>query len=221
MRKLLIMSFLSIALVARAQEVKPFKMNVQFTLDRYGNAQVTFSMRMNASQWDDFKHSIGNNQSLLKRELERNLPSYFLSDFDYKEDAMDRSYSLSFKANGICKIDERGRWYAELDAKNPDITKLSDNVYMMITDMQSGGQLIQANSKFIFPDEASDIREEKDAFGKARFTFEMKGSSGRSSVVQYGGIVLVVVGLLLGWRNYRKQTLAVLKRPVPTTGSVE
>ena len=83
------------SLVLFAQEIKPFKVSIEFKLDEKGNAQVTYGSKMNAGQWDNFKRSMGNNQSLLKRQIERGLPAYFLSDFEYKEDAMDR-------ANCIC-----------------------------------------------------------------------------------------------------------------------
>lgn len=202
MKKIILISLLCIiSFGIRADEIKPFKVNIEFLADEYGNAKVTYGMKMNASQWDNFKRSMGNNQSLLKRQMERGMPAYFLSDFDYKEDAMDRSYTLSFNAYGVCKIDENGKWYAELGDKNPDVTKLSDNTYMIISDMSEGGMLIQANQKIIFPSSASNIKEEKDSFGKARFTFDMTGNSNTGMAMQYGGIGLMVLAAFLGWKK--------------------
>ncbi|HNR18998.1 MAG TPA: hypothetical protein PKN75_01990 [Bacteroidia bacterium] len=190
--------------IITAQEIKPFKINLEFTLDEYGNSKVIYSCKMNASQWDNFKRSTGNNQSLLKREIEKGLPAFFLSDFEYKEDAMDRSYSLSFNAKGVATINSKGKWVVDLDAKNPDVTKLSDNTYMMITESSAGGQLIQTTNKLVFPESATDIKEEKDSFGKAIFTFDMGGSSGMGKAMQYGGIGLIVAGLFLGWRKSKQ-----------------
>ncbi|MCC6384132.1 MAG: hypothetical protein LC117_04035 [Bacteroidia bacterium] len=185
----------------KSQEVvKPLKVNIELAIDENGNAQATYQTKLNAGQWDAFKRSMGNNQSLLKRSIERSLPAYFLTDFKYEEDAMDRSYSLKFNAYGMCHIDASGKWVAELDVKNPDITKLDDNTYMIISEMVSGGQLIQANQKIIFPSSASDIKEEKDAFGKAIFTFKMSGSSATGKTMQYAGIGLLIIGAVLMWR---------------------
>lgn len=191
-----------IANVANAQqEIKPIKVNIEFNVDDKGNAKVSYAMTMNAARWDNFKRSLGSNPSLLKREMERALPAYFLSDFDYKEDVMNRSYSLSFNASGVCKVDEKGKWYAEWDTKNPDVTKLTDNSYMIITDMSLSGQMIQANQKINFPSLASDINQEKDAFGKTRFTFRMSSSSGTGKIMQYGGIGCIALGLFFAWRK--------------------
>ncbi len=204
MKKILIIAFLISTVSLNAQEIiKPLKVNIEFLVDKYGNAKTTYSMKMTASQWDNFKRGMGNNQSLLKRTMERAMPAYFLSDFEYKEDAMDRSYQLSFNAYGVCKPGADGRWHAELGEKNPDITKLSDNSYMIISEMSSGGGLIQANQKVIFPDEASDIKMDKDAFGKALFSFKMSGASGQGRMMMYGGIGLIIMGLFLGWKNSR------------------
>lgn len=192
------------SLVLFAQEIKPFKVSIEFKLDEKGNAQVTYGSKMNAGQWDNFKRSMGNNQSLLKRQIERGLPAYFLSDFEYKEDAMDRAYTLTFNAYGVCKVNSTGKWVIDLDTKNPDVTKVSDNVYMMISEASAGGQLIQTNQKIIFPESASDIKEEKDAFGKAHFTFSMGNTSMSGKVMQYGGILLIISGLFLGWKKSKQ-----------------
>jgi hypothetical protein len=205
MKKIIITLFtLFVCVNIRAQEIKPLKVNLQFTLDEFGNGKVIFSSKLNASQWDNFKRSMGNNQSLLKRELERALPGYFLSDFEYKEDAMDRSYSLSFNAYGISTVNSAGKWVINLDAKNPDVTKVSDYEYMMISESSSGGQLIQTTQKLIFPGSASNIKQEKNSFGKAIFTFDMSGSSTTGNALQYGGIGLMLVAVFLGWRKSKQ-----------------
>jgi hypothetical protein len=202
MKKILFITFLMCSFSLAAQEIiKPVKVNIEFMVDKFGNAKTSYSMKMTASQWDNFKRSMGNNQSILKRTMERAMPAYFLSDFEYKEDAMERSYQLSFNAYGVCKPGVDGRWHAELGEKNPDITKLSDNSYMIISEMSSGGGIIQANQKIIFPDEASDIKVDKDAFGKALFSFKMSGTSGTGKMMMYGGIGLIALGLFLGWKN--------------------
>lgn len=202
MKKLIIflLSILTINFTS-AQEIKPFKVNVEFKLDENGSSKVVYSAKMNAGQWDNFKRTMGNNQSLLKREVERGLPAFFLSDFEYKEDAMERSYSLSFNAQGVATVNNTGKWVVDLEAKNPDVTKLSDNTYMMITESSSGGQLIQITNKLIFPESASNIKEEKDSFGKAIFTFDMGAGGGMGMAMQYGGIGLIVAGLFLGWKK--------------------
>ncbi|MEP7167840.1 MAG: hypothetical protein ABI855_00565 [Bacteroidota bacterium] len=201
MKKIALVLIMLVNAAYAQQEIKPIKINMEFNIDETGNAKITSTMTMNAAQWDNFKRSLGINPSLLKRQMERSLPGYFLSDFDYKEDVMNRSFSLAFNAYGMCKVDESGKWYAEWTTKNPDVTKLTDNTYMIITDMSTGGQIVQANQKINFPSSASDIKQEKDAFGKTRFTFNMSSHSGMGKMMQYGGIGLIVLGIFFGWRK--------------------
>jgi hypothetical protein len=193
-----------LATFVKAQEIKPFKVNLEFALDEKGDAKVTYSMKMNAAQWDVFKQTTGTNQSLLKRELERALPGYFLSDFEYKEDAMNRSYSLTFNAFGMCKMASSGKYTIDLDSKDPDITKVDDHTYMMISESSAGGQLIQTTQKIIFPDVASDITQSKDSFGKAHFVFDMPGNSTSGMVMKYGGIGMMVLAAFLGFKKSRE-----------------
>src|SRR5687768_7464394 len=108
------------------EEVKGLKQTFDITIDELGGAMVEVSMKLNASQWDYFKKNIGNNISILKREMEKALPKYFLSDFNYSEDAMERTYRVKFKTEGLASINKNGKWEGKLDSKNPDVTKLSD-----------------------------------------------------------------------------------------------
>jgi hypothetical protein len=188
-----------------AQEIKPFKVSIDFNLDESGNANVVSSAKMNASQWDNFKRAMGNNQSLLKREMEKSLPAFFLSDFEYKEDAMNRSYTLSFKAFGVARINSKERWVIDLDAKDPDVKKLDDDSYMMITESASGGQLVQTTMNINFPEGAADIQEEKNSFGKAIFTFNMSSGSAAGNWMNYAGIGLIVAGIALGIVQAKKK----------------
>ncbi|OQA12602.1 MAG: hypothetical protein BWY67_00200 [Bacteroidetes bacterium ADurb.Bin397] len=189
---------------AFAQEIKPFKVAIDFTLEESGDAKVSYSTKMNASQWDMFKKTTGTNQSLLKRELERALPGYFLSDFEYKEDAMNRSYSLTFNAYGMCKMTTNGKYSIDLDSKDPDVTKINDHTYMMISESSAGGQLVQTTQKIIFPESASDITQTKDSFGKAHFVFDMPGNSTSGKLMQYGGIGLMVIAAFLGFKKSKE-----------------
>ena len=42
-----------------------------------------------------------------KRAIRRSMPAYFLDDFKLDKDDMNRSFTLSLNAYGVCKIDKR------------------------------------------------------------------------------------------------------------------
>jgi hypothetical protein len=187
---------------AAQQEVKGMKQVFDFHVDELGNAMIEVSMKLNASQWDMFKKSIGNNTSILKREIEKALPKFYLSDFNYTEDAMDRSYKLKFKALGLASINSNGRWESKLESKDPDITKLSDKEFVINTDMMVNGMLIQQTQKIHLPETASDAKIEKDSFGKAVMTYSSGGNM-TSKAGMFGGIALIIAGGVLFFFNSR------------------
>src|SRR4051812_22739964 len=89
---------LHVSLTGRAQEIyRGLKQTIDFTIDKLGNADIDVSMQLTAAQWDNFKKTVGENVSLIKRQMERALPKYYLIDFNYTEASMDRAYKVKFK----------------------------------------------------------------------------------------------------------------------------
>lgn len=199
-----VVAIMNITTTTHAQEeIKGLKQVFDITVDDLGNAMIEVSMKLNASQWDMFKRNIGNNTSILKREIEKALPKYYLQDFNYSEDQMDRSYTLKFKALGLASINNNGRWESKLESKNPDITKLSDREFVMNMDLLSNGMLIKQTQKIHLPESASDAKIEKDSFGKAVMTYTTGGTA-MSKASMYGGIALILAGVVLFFVNSRK-----------------
>ncbi|MFT3911795.1 MAG: hypothetical protein QM737_20390 [Ferruginibacter sp.] len=203
MKKLLsiLIIFLSLHVCGYAQQVEGLKQVFDITMDETGNADVEVSMKLNAGQWDMFKRNLGTNTSVLKREMEKALPKYFLSDFNYTEDQMERTYKMKFKVAGLAGINNNGAWEAKLDSKNPDITKLSDREFVMNANYMSNGGLIQQTQKIHLPSGASGAKIEKDSFGKAMLTYTTGGPL-FPKIITYGGVALILLG---GWMFYRNK----------------
>ncbi len=178
--------------------IEPLKQTITFKVDQLGNSEVEAGMQLNASQWDYFKRNIGSNVSILKRDMERALPTMFLKDFRYEEQAMERRYILRFKALGVAKLKERNKWVVDLESKNPDITPLSDNAYLMTSNLLMNGGLIQQTIKVFLPDEAKNITIEKDSFGTALFVYQLNnGLSGSFPYLLATGILLILISAVL------------------------
>ncbi len=184
-------------------------------MDDLGNAEVAVSMKLNASQWDAFKRNYGNNTSILKRGMTDALPKYFLSDFKYSEEPMDRTYTMKFNVKGLSNVGKNGKWEAELESKNPDITKLSDREFVMTQDMMSDGMLIQQTQKLHLPSGASGAKVEKDSFGKAVLTYST-GTGLVPTIINIAGILLIIAGCVLFYINQtvKKNNLKVAKEPI-------
>jgi hypothetical protein len=193
--------------------IKAAKLNVKWALNSLGDAHIETSMTMDAAQWDNYKKMIGNNADILKRQMERTFPGYFLQNFSYKEDVMNRGWTLSFDALGLSKVNSKGLWQVDLNSKNPDITKLSDKNYVLTWNYASGGGLMQEIDNISFPDGSSDIKQDKDAFGKALFVYSSSASGGSGGwLTLILGIVLLVVGALMFVRSNSSPAMAVVKK---------
>ncbi len=180
------------------QLIKPAKLNVKWTISPLGDAHIEASSNMDAAQWDSYKRMIGNNADLLKRQMERAFPGFFLQGFSYKEDVMNRGWTLAFDALGMSRVNSKGNWQIDLNSKNPDVTKLSDKNYLLTSNYATQGALTQEIDNISLPDAAANIKQDKDAFGKAMFIYSASPSGGSGSWLTLGlGLVLTIIGALM------------------------
>lgn len=187
------------------QEIKGMKQRIDFKFDELGDAEVTFTMKLNASQWDNFKKTIGNNQAYLKRMMVKGLPKYFLTDFHYEEEPMDRSYSFTMKAYAVAQVNEKGKWTAELDSKDPDITKLNELNYRLDVNMVSNGMFIDQVQNLQLPKKAKSAKLEKDSFGKAVLTYQLKNKSRGMNMFSILGFACMLAGAIYFVFNLKRK----------------
>lgn len=183
------------------EQIKGIKQKLEFKLDELGNADISVIMKLNASQWDNFKKTLGNNTSNLKREMIKGMPKFYLTDFKYTEDQMERTYMLQMKANAVASIDRNGKWKAELDAKDPDIMKVNDRQFKLDVNYLSNGGLIEQVQQIYLPENAKDAKVEKDSFGKAVLTYQTGGGMW-NMLITIGGIILILGGAGLYFFNH-------------------
>ncbi len=199
--------------VKAQQQSDPVKVTVTTDIDNIGDGHIQVSRAYSAAQWESFQKVYGSNAAdMLKREMERFYPAYYLQNWDYKEDAMNRSFTLSFQALGFATIDDNGNWMIDVGQKNPDIQKLSDRNYAMTTSStNSYGVLIQELDKLNLPAGASNVTQDKNAFGKAIFTYEMSpGHSGTRMIFLVAGILLVAAGAVA---YFKPDLLTSVRKP--------
>jgi len=205
--------FIALSHVSPQELIKPAKLNVQWDLNALGDAHIEASSSLDAAGWDNYKRMLGNNPDILKRQMERAFPGYFLQNFNYKEDVMNRGWTLSFDALGLSRINSKGLWQVDLNSKNPDVTKLSDHNYVLTSNYASQSSLLQEIDKINFPAVASDIKQDKDAFGKAMFTYSSSSGGGGIGgwLIAGLGIILTVAGLLMLVRS-KPSAMAVVRK---------
>jgi len=156
------------------QQLDPVKENVEYTVDDIGDGHVKLSHTFNASQWDNYKKIYGSNApDLWKRQMTRNFPAAYLDNFSYKEEEMNRTFTLTFDAFGFAHINDNGQWQIDIAIKNPDITKISDRNYAMTSTYSTQGGLFQDLIKLNMPDAASNVTLDKNPLGKPIFTYDL------------------------------------------------
>lgn len=185
------------------EQIKGTKQKMEIKLDELGNASVSVTMKLNASQWDMFKRSLGNNTSNLKRQVEKSMPKFFLTDFKYNEDQMERTYTLDMKALAVASVDKNGKWKAELDSKDPDIMKINEHQYKLDANYAMNGGLIEQTQQIYLPGNAKNGKIEKDSFGKAVLTYQT-GAGFTSLAFTIVGILAIISGLSLFYFGRRK-----------------
>lgn len=181
-------------------QIKGTKQRLDITLDDFGNAHIAVTMKLNASQWDMFKKTLGNNTSNLKREMIKGMPKFYLTDFKYNEDQMERTYTLEMRALAVASVDKNGKWKAALDAKDPDIMKVNENQFKLDANYVSGGGLIEQTQQIYLPGNAKNAKVEKDSFGKAVLTYQT-GSGLMNILITGAGILFIIAGAVLFYFN--------------------
>jgi len=180
----------------QSQQVDPIKVNITLDVDNIGDGHFQISKSFNASQWENYQRIYGTNAiDMLKREMERSLPSWYLENWKYHDEGSEHTWTLSFDALGVAKINDDGNWVIDVGQKKPDITKISDRNYAMTNTYTSYGVVTQEIWKINLPSGAGNITQDKDAFGKAIFTYEMSPGRGAAHMLfLIAGVLLIAAG---------------------------
>src|SRR5579862_873525 len=186
------LSVVSVLLVrGQVPQQDPTNLTQEFSI-KLGDATVELTQKMNAAQWENFRQSaLMNDVAIAKRDLDRSMSTYLLDDFKREIDEMNRSVKMTVTIRGYAKYDGGGNWEVKSDTKNPQVTKLTDNAYMIIGNAAYSGQLVQQITKVFFPDGSANVQQSTDAFGSTIFTYKLGG--GVESLASWNNIV----GLLL------------------------
>jgi len=194
---LILLMFLGGSLWAQQQfDPTAITQEIDYKIDKYGDAQMEIRQKMTASQWQMFKAGpIAKNPSIFKRDLERSMATMVLDNYrtELNEDSRSSITTLTVRSMATYKGD--GKWEFKLDAKEPNITKISDHVYMMTNNLASdGGGIIQQLQKIFFPENASNIKQGTDTYGNAIFTYTLHVEESSFNFLLIFGIVLLLIG---------------------------
>jgi len=208
---LMLITFFALSETVQAQQSQQ---KIEMTIDELGNAKINMGMTMNAQQWQVWSTTLGNNPAAVKREAERAMPAYFLDNFELEKDEMNRSFTLSLNAYGVCEIDKRGNWTLDVDQENAQLIELTETKYMFSSSPSEFGGQVQQNYTINLPENAKNIKVSQNAFGNDVFKFKMDApramKAGFSVILRWGGLVLLIIGIGLGIKNIFLRNRAVV-----------
>ncbi len=190
--------FINFSTAFGQQQQDPTGLNqeLDFHIDKLGDANLELRMKMTAAQWQAFKASaVAKNPGIFKRDMERQMSSIILEDLKTELDEDTRTSTTKIKARGMAQYKGDGKWEVKMDMKNPNVTKVSDNCYLLTGNLVSGGVLIQQLQKIFLPDDASDIKQDTDTFGNAIITYRLNTEPSKFSIPTIAGILLMLGGI--------------------------
>lgn len=204
------------------QQVQEFN----YHIDNLGDATCEMSTTMTQRQWLNFKQGqLYNDPGVARRNLQRSMSAYVIEDFKRDIDEMNRTVKMSLKLRAMATYKGNGHWELKLDSKNPQITKLTDNSFMMTSNVDYGGTLVQQVFKVFLPAGAGNVQQTTDSFNKTIFTYSNGG--GITAMLTWNnilGILLILGAGVVFYLNYKKnnnRSLSKILVHAPTANPVE
>jgi len=173
-----------------------FKTTLDFTINESGSTICEVTNKYTAAYWDWWTKAVGSNTSIINNSLRKLFPKYHLSEFKHSQDPNERTNTVKFKIDGMMNINKSGKWEAELDQKDPNITKVSNTEWLLVEE----GETL----KMHLPPGTKNSKVEKNSFGKAVLTYPVSTGGGMTAALRYGGILIALIGVALFIRNRMK-----------------
>lgn len=168
--------------------------NTDVHIDSIGNATFNMSGKLTAQQWINWNYMYGGgNASNVKRTSERASSQFYLYDFKYLPNEMDRSFSIQYKAKGIVEYLGKDKWIANLGLRDAQPVKLTDNSFNCVVAQSTNTGILQNNMKVTLPASASNLEFDKDEFNYITVKYKMP----TENLVTFGNFRMKTVGYSL------------------------
>lgn len=177
MKKIFSVTFFALVTVIalKAQmNSQTLNINTEARIDSAGNAVFDVSGKLTAQQWIAWNYMYGGgNASNVKRSIERSLSTFYVYDFKYTPNEMDRSFSIQYKAKGVVEYLGNDKWTASIGLRDVTPMKLTENTFSCVTSEMGNGNIIQNNMKVTLPAAATNLDFDKDEFNMVQVKYKM------------------------------------------------
>lgn len=209
MKKLLYTALLSVSLLSVTAPVtsqaSPQQQMVDSKVTNLGDADISIRIRFDAQGWQMWKQTIGENPSVLKREIKRMFSTVVLSDYRLERNDLEREATFHVHAAGISRYLGNGMWETDIDNGGIDkasVTrrKLNDTTYLMSVaqnDPLSGG-IMQQEMTITLPEGAGKLQETTSEMGTTVLRYKLDPPVTSSPIgipAAAGGSTLCLAGI--------------------------
>jgi LPXTG-motif cell wall-anchored protein len=209
---IIIFILIGTSFIANAQN-STLIINSEVKIDSTGNAVFEMSGKLTGQQWNLWNSIYGGGNALMvKKQIERTLSQFYVYDFRYSPNEMERTFTIQYKAKGIVKYLGKDKWLAEMGLKENKPTKIGENSCNFVTSQLAGSTVIQTNGVVTFPAQTKNMTFDKDEFNNIVIKYEMPTESitklGESGTKNLGYSLLGLSALTLAGLVFFRKKLA-------------
>lgn len=184
---------------------------IDMRLDPVGDADISITMKFDAGAWQMWKQTIGENPSVMKREIERMFSTITLDGFTMDRNDLEREVTVQLHAIGLARYLGNGRWEADVetdDSPGASVSrrKISDTTYLTTATMSDpgSGAVMRQEITLNIPEGAGSLTEAHSETGTDLLRYELTPAtaSGGNRVPLFAagggcaalGLVLILLG---------------------------
>lgn len=203
---IILLSVALASLVPAAPPLQTIIIDQTMTVDQIGDGVMTLKLTLNGEQFQNWQKKYGENQSLLKRDLNQYVSQYETSGWDMQVNQMDRIVTISCKFKGA--VMHRGGGLFEFRVpKSWRGGERHESTYSFnFVEAAGSGVVSQNNVRLALPASASNFTDDKAETGDRIIRYHL--SVGGAAVWLFrAGIAALVLGVaviayaFLGMRN--------------------
>lgn len=194
--------FLSVALAATSL-VHAASDTVQtenlIQMDRFGDGTMTVTFRLSASQWTVWKQQYGDRPDVLRRDLWQRWARYELGEFKFEKNDVERTATATIAMRGGTQL--RGEMSHEIELPK-EMKRISNTerewIFSSVSQASPYDPIFTETTRIVLPDEATNVRLNQPGTAFQALVYDVPMAGGGSSMMLYGGIGLLVIGLGCG-----------------------
>lgn len=170
------------------------EMDMRADLDELGNGQLTLVLDMNATQWAGWQQQYGGNPALFRRDLQKIVSQYDVTDFQLQQDAMDRRITVTIDANAMAHHLGEGVYEFSTTKEMGEAELVNGELRYSYTQSDGPDSITLIDQRLAPPSGAKDVVQTTNGLGEqvVRYAVTPPGGQGPWMILS---VLSAVIGL--------------------------